>query len=146
MHALQDLGERLVALEPHRLAELDLPERLVEAVAAARSIRAHEGRRRQLQFIGKLMRDIDPAPLRAALDSIAAGRPSDRAQFAAAERWREEMLRDDAAVGRFAAAHPQAEAAALASLVRDARAERTRGGPPHRYRELFRQIMATVSG
>jgi ribosome-associated protein len=140
MHALQDLGEALVALDPARLAQIDLPERLADAVAEARSIRAHEGRRRQMQFIGKLMRDIDPVPVREAIERFAAGVPSDRAGFAAAERWREEMLRDDEAVTRFAAEHPGADAAALSSLVRDARAERTRGGPPHRYRELFRRI------
>jgi len=140
MHALQDLGEALVALDPAKLAQLDLPERLVDAIGQARSIRAHEGRRRHIQFIGKLMRDIDPVPVREAIERFASGVPSDRAEFAAAERWREEMLRDDAAVTRFAEERPAADAAALASLVRDARAERSRGGPPHRYRELFRKI------
>jgi len=86
------------------------------------------------------MRDIDPVPVREAIERFASGVPSDRAEFAAAERWREEMLRDDAAVTRFAEERPAADAAALASLVRDARAERSRGGPPHRYRELFRKI------
>jgi ribosome-associated protein len=140
MHALQDLGEALVALDAVKLAQLDLPERLVDAVTQARSIRAHEGRRRQMQFIGKLMRDIDPVPVREAIERFASGVPSDRAEFAAAERWREDMLRDDEAVTRFAAEHPETDAAAFAALVRDARAERLRGGPPHRYRELFRKI------
>ncbi len=62
MHALQDLGEALVALDPRRLQQLDLPERLVDAIIQARGIRAHEGRRRQIQYIGKLMRTVDPAP------------------------------------------------------------------------------------
>ena len=146
MHALQDLGEALVALDPAKLAQIDLPERLADAIAEAKLIRAHEGRRRQMQFIGKLMRDIDPAPVREAIERLASGVPSDRAEFAAAERWREDMLRDDAAVARFAAEHPHADAAALASLARDARAERTRGGPPHRYRELFRKIREAVNG
>lgn len=140
MHALQDLGEALVALDPAKLAQIELPERLADAVTEARSIRAHEGRRRQIQFIGKLMRDIDPAPVREAIERFAAGVPSDRAELAAAERWREDMLRDDAAVARFAAEHPGADATAFAALVREARFERTRGGPPHRYRELFRRI------
>jgi ribosome-associated protein len=140
MHALQELGEALVALDPGKLAQLDLPERLVDAVAEARSIRAHEGRRRQMQYIGKLMRDIDPAPVREAIERFASGVPTDRVEFAAAERWREEMLRDDEAVTRFAAEHPAADAAAFATLVREARAEAQRGGPPHRFRELFRRI------
>jgi ribosome-associated protein len=140
MHALQDLGEALVALDPAKLREIDLPERLVDAIGQVRTIRAHEGRRRQMQFIGKLMRDIDPVPVREAIERFASGVPADREQFAAAERWREDMLRDDEAVTRFAAEHPEADAAAFANLVREARAEAKRGGPPHRYRQLFRKI------
>lgn len=146
MHALQDLGEALVALDAKRLAELGLPERLVDAVTEARGIRAHEGRRRQLQFIGKLMRDVDPAPIRAALERWAAGRPDDHARFAAVERWRDEMLADDGALARFAAAHPGTDRAALAALVGDARAERARRSPPHRYRALFRALREAVAG
>src|SRR6476661_8880938 len=67
MHALQDLGEELVSLDPARLRSLDLPERLQDAVLLARTITRHEARRRQMQFIGRLMRDVDPAPLEAAL-------------------------------------------------------------------------------
>ena len=70
---LQDLGEALCALDPSRLAALALPERLVEAIALARTITRHEGRRRQMQFIGRLMRDIDPEPMRAALVRVAGG-------------------------------------------------------------------------
>jgi len=145
MHALQDLGEALLALDASRVAELGLPERLVDALAQARRIRAHEGRRRQMQYIGKLMRDIDADPIREALERFASGEPSDKAQFAAAEAWREKMLRDDAALSAFVAEHPAADAAALATLVREARAERLRGSPPHRYRELFRRIKALVT-
>ena len=144
MHALQDLGEALVALDHKRLMELELPERLVDAVVMARGIRAHEGRRRQIQYIGKLMRDIDAAPLQATLDRWAAGAPADHARFAAVERWRDELLVDATALDRFASAHPSIDRASLASLVRDAQAERARGGPPHRYRELFRTLRAAV--
>ncbi len=146
MHALQDLGEALVALDAKRLAELDLPERLVDAVTEARGIRAHEGRRRQLQYVGKLMRDVDPAPIRAALERWATGVPDDHAVFAAVERWRDDLLADDGALARFASAHPGADHAALAALVRDARAERARGGPPHRFRALFRALREAVAG
>jgi len=144
MHALQDMGEALVALDPRRLTELELPERLADAVAAARGIRAHEGRRRQMQYIGKLMRDIDPVPLKATLDRWAAGVPADHARFAAAERWRDELLLDVSALDRFVLAHPEVGRASLASLVREAQAERARGGPPHRYRELFRTVKAAL--
>lgn len=145
MHALQDLGEALVALEPRHLATLDLPERLADAVREARNTRTHEGRRRQLQYVGKLMRDIDAEPIRAALQRIAQGKPSDQADVTAAERWRDALLRDDDALVRLLQAFPGADRNVFAALVREARQERTRSGPPHRYRELFRRLKALVS-
>lgn len=142
MHALQDLGEALVALDPARLATLDLPERLADALHDARNTRTHEGRRRQLQYVGKLMRDIDAEPIRDALERIAQGKPTDQVEVTTAERWRDELLRDDDALPRLQQEFPQADRNALAILVREARLERARGGPPHRYRELFRRLKA----
>jgi ribosome-associated protein len=144
MHALQALGEELVALDPKRLAQLELPERLVDAIGVARGVHAHEGRRRQLQYVGKLMRTIDAEPIQAALARWSSGVPPDQALFAAAERWRDLVLADDSALDRFVAEHPHADRAALASLVREARIERTRAGPPHRYRELFRTLKTAI--
>lgn len=144
MHALQDLGEALLAIDPKRLEELELPERLFDALLQARGIRAHEGRRRQIQYIGKLMRDIDPVPLQAALARWTSGSREDNARFAVLERWRDELMRDDEALDRFLAAHPEANRAEFAALVRDARDERRHGGPPHRFRELFRQLKAVL--
>jgi ribosome-associated protein len=67
MHALQELGAELVLLDPSRLAKLDLPEALADAIALARRLTRHEAKRRQMQYIGRLMRDVDPEPLREAL-------------------------------------------------------------------------------
>jgi len=145
MHALQDLGEALVALDPRRLQKLDLPERLVDAIVQARGIRAHEGRRRQIQYIGKLMRTIDPEPVQAALEDWAKGPREDNARFAALERWRDRLLAEPAALNEFVGAYPQADRRHLESLIHDANLERTRGGPPHRYRELFRQLKAVMA-
>lgn len=145
MHALQDLGEALVALDPRRLAQLDLPERLVDAVLQARGIRAHEGRRRQIQYIGKLMRNVDPAPVQAALETWAKGPKEENARFAAVERWRDRLLAEPAALDSFVGAYPQADRRHLESLINDANLEKLRGGPPHRYRELFRQLKAAVA-
>src|SRR4029453_5935483 len=92
MHDLQHLGEALCALDPARLATLQLPEQLAEAIALARRITAHEGRRRQLQYVGRLMRAIDPEPLRATLDAWSRGAGAERARFAALERWRDRLL------------------------------------------------------
>ncbi len=70
MHELQALGESLVALEDDEIERLPIGERLADAVREARTTRSHEGRRRQLQFIGRLMRDVDVDALRAALAEI----------------------------------------------------------------------------
>jgi len=145
MHDLQDLGEALVALEPSRLAGLGLPERLVDAIVLARRITKHEGRRRQMQFIGRLMRDVDPDPIRAALASIAAVSHEDRARFAAAEQWRDRLLADDAALTEFHAAHPTLDRDELARTINDARAERAGGRPPHRFRALFRLVARALA-
>ena len=67
MHALQNLGTELVLLDPPKLAKLDLPETLIDAIALARRLTRHEAKRRQMQYIGRLMRDVDPEPLREAL-------------------------------------------------------------------------------
>jgi ribosome-associated protein len=145
MEALQALGERLVSLDAARLASLDLPERLVDAVALARRTTRHEARRRQMQYIGRLMRDVDPAPLEAAFARWSEGPARDRAQFAALEAWRTRLLDEDDALAAFCAAHPDADRDTLARLVADARAERQRGGPPHRQRALFR-MLKTIQG
>ena len=140
MHALQDLGEELVSLDPARLRTLDLPEALHDAVTLARTITRHEARRRQMQYIGRLMRDVDPAPLELALRRWSEGPAEERARFAALERWRTRLLDEAGGLVDFVAAHPAADRAELASLVHAARAERTAGGPPHRQRALFRAI------
>jgi len=145
MHALQDLGDALVALDPRRLRELELPERLTDAIVQARAIRAHEGRRRQMQYIGKLMRGIDPEPIQAALERWARGPQEENARFAAVERWRDRLLAEPAALDEFVGTYRQADRRHLESLINDANLERTRGGPPHRYRELFRQLKAAVA-
>lgn len=145
MHALQELGESLVALDARHLRELPLPERLCDAILQARGIRAHEGRRRQMQYIGKLMRDVDIVPIEAALERWAIGPKAQNAQFAMIECWRDRLVREAEALAEFTADHPHADRQRLATLVHDARDERARGGPPHCYRELFRYVKTIVA-
>jgi ribosome-associated protein len=140
MHELQALGEALVALDARRLAELDLPERLADAVLLAKDITKHEGRRRQMQFIGRLMRDVDAAPIRARLERWAEMPRAEKARFAALERWRDRLLVEDDALDAYLAEHPQVERKPLAAHVAAARAERSKGGPPRKFRELFRYL------
>lgn len=140
MHALQELGVALVALEPARLATLDLPEKLAEAIAFARRTTRHEARRRQLQYIGRLMRDIDPAPIAAQLDAWQRTSRVAVAGFHETEAWRDRLLGEADALAAFTAAHPAADRALLARLVDEARAERGAGKPPTAARKLFREL------
>lgn len=144
MSALQDLGVALVALDARRLATLGLPERLVDAIALARTLTRHEARRRQMQFIGRLMRDVDPQPVRDALAAWAQGPEQERVRFAAVERWRDRIVDDAQGLQAFVEAYPAASRVALAALLADARAERARGAPPHKSRALFRELKRII--
>jgi ribosome-associated protein len=147
MEALQELGETLVSLDATRLRSLELPERLVDAVVLARSITKHEARRRQMQYLGRLMRDVDPVPIRAALERWETVPREEKARFAALEGWRDRILADAAALDAFVAEHPDADRASLARLADAARNERSRGEPPRAFRELFRAMRrATGNG
>jgi len=138
---LQSLGEALIELPPPELAALDLPERLHDAIVAARSIASRGARVRQRQFIGKLMRTVDPEPIRAAL---ARRRESDRERLRDerhVEHWRDRLLSDDPhAWSELAASHPQVPLDELRSLARQARAERDSARPPAAARRLFRRL------
>lgn len=144
MHALQDLGTELVELPEERLADVDLPDLLREAVLEARRIRDFEGRRRQMQYIGKLMRNVDPAPIRAKLDSWRSVSREETKRFQLVEEWRERLLSNDAAIGEFAAAFPAADLARVRELVKDVERERAAGRPPKSFRALFRVLNEVV--
>ena len=146
MHALQGLGEALIALEPTRLdelaAEVALPDKLVEAIREARTISAWGGRKRQIQYVGKLMRDIDPEPVRRRLDLWAHGHSIDSARQHSLERWRERLIVDPGALDALSAEHPRLDRPRFRALIAKARDERDRGRPPHAFRELFRELKA----
>ena len=140
MHELQALGEALVALDATRLASLELPGELADAIRFARTLRKHEAKRRHLQYIGRLMRDVDPGPIRAALSRLQEAPARERARFAALERWRERILDEPGGLQAFLDAHPGASRERLAPLAEAAREERARHARPHRYRALFREL------
>jgi ribosome-associated protein len=144
MQALQDLGVELCALDAKRLASLDLPERLVDAITLAKSITRHEAKRRQMQYIGRLMRDIDAEPLRNALGAWAQGPQREREQFARLERWRDRVMNETDGLQAFIAAYPATDVDALTRLIADTRAERARGAPPRKSRALFRELKRIV--
>lgn len=142
--ALQDLGEALVELKDEQLAEIELPEFLRDAVLDAKRIKSFEGRRRQMQYIGKLMRKVDAAPIRAALDAFRAGPRRETALHKRAEAWRERLLADEAALAEFARDQPQADTHQLQALRGAALREREAGQPPRAFRELYQVIRALL--
>lgn len=149
-HVLQSLGEDLLTLPADRIAPLGLPEILLDAVKAAKKITAHEGRRRQMQYIGKLMRKAQVEPLREAVAAAALGGARSTLELHRAERWRVELVEVDEALTRWTAAHPQSDLQQLRSLIRAARKDAAL--PPEQrhgraWRELFQFIkphMASV--
>ncbi len=139
-HALQDLGETLVALQPSKLRLMALPEPLMEAITMAQRITSREGRRRQIQLVGKLMRNIDPDPIRDFLDKDGSKHREDVALMHAAEHWRERLLNEPAAHGLFARQHPAIDTPQWRGLIEAARGELTATQPGRRYRELYREL------
>ena len=152
MHELQQLGAALAGLNQERLDALELPETLREAIDAYRRTRSHEGRRRQMQYIGKLMRAADAEPIREAVAAARLGPAREALALHRSERWREALLASDDAIGEWLAEHPASDAQRLRSRVRAARkdaapAAASNGAAPRRgraYRELFRFIQQEV--
>lgn len=140
MQALQDLGAQLVELSPERLAKVPLPDTLAIAVRDARRITSHEGRRRQLQYIGKLMRGVDPEPIQAMLDAFAGVSKEEVARQHRLERLRAELLEDEAVLHRIATTWPGADLQHLRVLRRNALKEKEQNKPPRAFRELFKVL------
>lgn len=141
MHSLQKLGEMLAALPPKELAELDLPERLRDALAETARIKKHEARRRHLQFIGKLMREVDPEPIRAWFFQKQMVPMQEKAQLARLENWRTRLLEETSALDDLCAQFPTINRAAWQKRIAAARNERlSPDKPPHHYRALFRDL------
>ena len=143
MLALQTLGAALVELPKDALKRMPMPEDLADAVLEARRITDHEGKRRQLQYVGRVMRSLsedETAALRAALDAHRGVNKAETAKLHWIERTREQLLADDTALTAFLRAHPAADAQAGRTLIRNARKEARDGKPPRYFRELFQWI------
>jgi ribosome-associated protein len=144
MHELQGVGARLVALSAEELARIQMPESLREAVEDARRFTRHEARRRQLQYIGRIMRDIDAGPIAEQLAALKAPSRRQTALFHVAERWRQELIADDAAIERFVKEFPEADPQRIRTMVDEARHEKSAARAPRRFRELFHLLSAIV--
>ena len=138
MDELQALGEELVTLSPERLKKIDLPENLRDAVnAAQRMTRPDEARRRQMQYIGKLMRDAEIDPIRAALAPLRGESASETAKLHRLERWRTELLADEKVLHEIATRYPAVDLQHLRSLRRAALKEAEQNKAPRSSRAIF---------
>lgn len=143
-HQLQSLGGALVALPQDRLDALPLSETLFEAVREFKRTRSHEGRRRQMQYIGKLMRDVDTAPILARLDAWKGKSQNHIAYMHQLERWRDRLLENDAAFTELLGAYPATDAQRLRTLIRNAQKEIEAGKPPKNFREIFQVLREII--
>lgn len=147
MTALQDLGVELEALAKDRLARVPMPESLADAIHAARKINSHEGKRRQMQFVGKVMRGLDDDEvdaIRAALEGFKGTSKAETARLHLIERWRQLLLADDAMLTKFLGEHPSVDVQAVRNIIRNARKEREMGKPPKYFRELFQAVKTAL--
>ncbi|HTJ92531.1 MAG TPA: ribosome biogenesis factor YjgA [Pararobbsia sp.] len=149
MLALQALGAELVALSKDAHKKMPLPEKLDEAVREARRITDHEGKRRQMQYVGKVMRTLyeeEVAKIRAALDAYNGVSKAETVRMHAVERWRERLLADDKALTEFVGKYPAADIQTGRNLIRNARRDQQQQRPPKHFRELFHWIKAAQNG
>jgi ribosome-associated protein len=149
MHALQALGVELIELSKDALGRMPMPEKLADAVREARRITSHEGKRRQVQYVGRLMRtlhDTETAALRAALDVVNGASQAETAKLHAIERMRERLLADDNVLTEFIRRHPGVDPQEGRTLIRNARREAQQNKPPRYFRELFQWIKVANEG
>ena len=146
VHALQVLGEALVALPLDRLRQMNIPESLREALLAAQRISSHGARRRQLQYVGKLMRSVDPGPIRLQLASLQGESAAAVARMHRLEDLRTRLMHDEAVLGTIVEAFPSADLQHLRALRRSALRELQQQKPPRSYRALFQALKALELG
>jgi ribosome-associated protein len=141
MRALQSLGEQLVTLTLNQINGIEMLQDLREAVLFAKTLKMGEARRRQMQYIGTLMRDVDPEPIRNALEEIGRGRGPDAKLFQELEQWRSGLIHgNDDLLGNIKLRFPDADRKHLRSLALQARKEREENKPPKASRALFRYL------
>jgi ribosome-associated protein len=149
MTALQKLGEELVAESRDRVKRVPMPEDVRDAILTCQQIKDHEGRRRQMQYVGKKMRTLDEdelAAIQRTLDSWRGLSKADTAAMHALERRREKLLKDDNALNELVQQYPELEIQHLRTLIRNARKEQAENKPPKAYREIFQILKQLQTG
>lgn len=145
MTALQDMGAALVKLPRTQLEKFDLPDNLLAAIQEAQRLKSHEAIRRQMQYIGKLMRGVEAEPIAEQLAAIRGESDAAKAEFHALERWRARLLEHDEVLTEWLARHPESDAQQMRQLIRNARKETAEQKPPKSSRALFR-LLRDIAG
>ena len=141
MTALQDVGQKIVALKERELATIPLDEDLLDAVMTARRLKSREGLRRQMQYIGRLMRQANADPILAALEQLETGRKDHARRFHELENWRDELLEQGFdGIESVMQRYPNADRQHLRQLLLQAGKEKARNAPPAASRKLFRYL------
>jgi ribosome-associated protein len=146
MTALQKLGQELVDAPRDRVKRVPMPEDVRDAILECQTITNHEGRRRQMQFVGKKMRTLDEeevALIQKTIDSWKGASKSETAAMHSLERKREKLLAKDEALTELMAENPELDVQHLRTLIRNARKEQAENKPPKAYREIF-QILKEI--
>ncbi|SDK19569.1 ribosome-associated protein [Methylophilus rhizosphaerae] len=147
--AAQEIGRQLVDLPKDKLKKLPLEEALLDAIAEAKRITSNGAIRRQMQYIGRLMRDIDLAPIVEQLQKWEGKHQEENARFHHMERWRTRLLEDARVLELFIAEFPRTDVQQMRTLIRNAQKEAAANKPPKSSRELFkmiREVMEQTAG
>jgi ribosome-associated protein len=141
MTALQKLGEKLMELSPKQLALVPMSEKLEEALETAKRINHHEGKRRQMQYIGKLMRSEDGEAIGAVIQQIEDGQKALARAFQRLEQWRDKLIAEgESAIGEIIQSYPDIDRQHLRQLIRNAQKEASQNKPPASARKLFKYL------
>lgn len=140
MQELQDLGLRLTKLSLETLRKIGLPEDLYQAIVDQKKITANGALKRQTQYIGRLMRDVDPAPIRLFLDKLSGDDNAHKAFLHRLEALRDELIANDSRLDKLVAELPNIDITQIRTLIRNTRKERELNKPPKAFRALFQEL------
>lgn len=144
MNELQDLGMALTKLSDQTIKKIGLPEDLLQAIKDYKKITSNGATKRQAQYIGRLMRDIDPEPIRDFLAKLSGDNQAHNAFLQRVEQMRTRLLENDDALTKFMGDYPHADASMLRTLIRNTRKEQEQNKPPKNFRALYQEIKTVM--
>ena len=144
MDALQDLGVELAELSNETIKKIELPDDLYDAIRAYKKITSYSALKRQRQYIGRLMRDVNPEPIRDFLAKLKGENQAHNAFLKRVEQAREQLLNNDDALTHFVSDYPAADVGVLRTLIRNARKETEQQKPPKSFRALYQELKTVM--